>query len=124
VHKPLALSACLAGLIATASPARAELDARLIAKAAGGGPIPAAFTSADGLIPLLVELPAGADARAGGLIPAAPGFAALRLRPEQLGSWADAHPELRLWWAPPRRPLLDTAANWTWRRCVRTIGLP
>jgi subtilisin family serine protease len=100
-------------LVAAVSPARAELDARLIARAAAGSSIPRAFSAPDGLLSLLVELPDGVDAKSQGLTAAAPGFAALRLPPAELESWASAHPAVRIWWSPPRRPLMDRADDWT-----------
>ena len=63
-------------------------------------------------LPLVVELPPGADARAANLVEIAPGFAAGDVEASQIEALASAHPEWRFLWAPPRRPLLDRAAGW------------
>lgn len=60
----------------------------------------------------LVELPPGTDARALGLEPVAPGFATLDAEPSALLALARAHPAWSITWSPPRRPLLDQAAQW------------
>jgi subtilisin family serine protease len=100
-------------VLSAATPAHAELEARSIARAAAGTALPRAFSGPDGMLSLLVELPDGTDPKHYGLVSAAPGFAGLRLPPGALEQWAAAHPELRIWWAPPRRPLMDRADDWT-----------
>ena len=65
-----------------------------------------------GLFNVLVELPSAADARALGLVAAAPGFAALEASPDEVERFARAHPDWPITWSPPRRPLLDKAAQW------------
>lgn len=98
----------LTALVLLSAPARADVDARLIASAGASR----AFQAADGRIPVLVEL-AGDPHQTFGASLAAPGFGALRLTPAELQGFVAAHPGARLWWAPPRRPLLDNVGNWT-----------
>lgn len=60
----------------------------------------------------VVTLPPGADAKALGLTPLAPGFARLHASPAALVAFADKHPDLPIELAPPLRPLLDKAGRW------------
>jgi subtilisin family serine protease len=112
---------CALALVSAALPARADLDARLMVRSPAVTTIPRAFTAADGLLSLLVELPPGVDAKSRGLVAAAPGFASLRLAPAELASWAQAQPDLRIWWAPPRRPLMDRADDWNYTALFRNL---
>lgn len=100
--------------LAQREPAAVAL-ARLLAPRASATTLPRRHALADesGRIPVTVVLPPGVDARARGLLPVAPGFAAIRVAPDRLGQLAAAQPDLGLWVAPPRKPLLDVSQNWT-----------
>ncbi|WP_438028906.1 S8 family serine peptidase [Sorangium sp. So ce233] len=108
----LPLSLALLGLALAAGEARADAPApamaRLLRPRAGRHPL----ADPRGRIPVLVPLPAGADARSLGLLPVAPGFGTVRLAPGDVGAFSAAHPELALLTGPPRRPLLDRSKVW------------
>jgi MYXO-CTERM domain-containing protein len=116
-------SLCALASVLAAHGARADAPAlplvRLLAKApllGPGAPSTAArhpLADAAGRVPLLVELPAGADAAALGLLSVGPGIGAIRLEPSALDAFAAAHPELRLLAGPPRHTLLDKSKLWT-----------
>ncbi|WP_433935752.1 S8 family serine peptidase [Sorangium cellulosum] len=106
------LSLALLGLALAAGEARADAPApamaRLLRPRAGLHPL----ADPRGRIPVLVPLPAGADARSLGLLPVAPGFGTVRLAPGDVDAFSAAHPELALLTGPPRRPLLDRSKVW------------
>ncbi|MDI1447097.1 S8 family serine peptidase [Polyangium sp. 6x1] len=66
-----------------------------------------------GRVAVSVALPAGVDARALGLLQVAPGVGSIRLAPEEVDTFAAAHPELALTISPPLLPLLDVSGQWT-----------
>ena len=110
-------------VVLSAAPAHAQVEARALlellraqALGAGAAPLselPKAFRAPrTGLFSVLVELPHGARADDFGLLGVAPGFAALEADPDQIARVARAHPDWRLTWSPPRRPMLDRAAEW------------
>lgn len=103
-----------AALVCLALPgvAQAQLDARAIAKVVPESSVTPFGFVGTARIPTLVALPAGRDARALGLVPVAPGYGALVASPADISSFTAAHPELRVTWAPPRRPLLDKVDGW------------
>ncbi len=108
----LPLPLALLGLALAAGDARADVPApavaRLLSSRLGQHPL----ADPRGRIPVLVPLPAGADARSLGLLPVAPGFGTVRLAPGDVGAFAAAHPELSLLTGPPRQPLLDRSKRW------------
>ncbi|XXX80582.1 S8 family serine peptidase [Sorangium sp. So ce134] len=108
----LPLSLALLGLALATGEARADVPApaaaRLLRSRLGRHPL----ADPRGRIPVLVPLPAGADARSLGLLPVAPGFGTVRLAPGDVGAFASAHPELSLLTGPPRQPLLDRSKVW------------
>jgi subtilisin family serine protease len=117
----MALGAVL--VTATAAPVHAQVEARALLEAlrappaadagAPPGDLPRAFRAArTGLFSVLVELPQAARSREAGLVHLAPGFAALEAGPDEIARVAKAHPDWRMTWAPPRRPMLDRAAEW------------
>ncbi|EYF05218.1 S8 family serine peptidase [Chondromyces apiculatus] len=115
------LAAALAALLpASPSPAHADAPAEPLARhlARPGRPHPLADPS--GRIPVLVPLPPGADARALGLLPVAPGFGAIHLAPPDLGAYARTPAALPLLAGPPRRPLLDVSGQLTRATAYRT----
>lgn len=61
---------------------------------------------------IVVELPKGAPTPPG-LIGLSPGFAGFHASATTVAQLADAHPEWRLDWAPPRRTLLNSASDLT-----------
>lgn len=67
------------------------------------------MAASDGRIPFTARLPQGVSARSLGLVPVAPGVGAVRLLPAEIGAFERAHPDARLGWWPPLRPLLDQA---------------
>ncbi|HEX9619854.1 MAG TPA: S8 family serine peptidase [Polyangiaceae bacterium] len=116
-------ASCLA-----AAGARAEVDPSLLLRAwaapvrapgraplsrAGAHGLPRAFLEprADRLS-LLVEAADAVALRGAALSPACGRFAALELSPGELEGFKARHPELRLYWSPPRRALLNQAAEW------------
>lgn len=100
------------GLIA--SQAAAQVDAALLSRAfvsAGRSAPPASFApTAQGRLRVMVETPPGAALP--GLVPLTPTLSMLDGKPEELALFAELHPDARLHWAPPRRPLLDQAKAW------------
>ncbi|WP_437727427.1 S8 family serine peptidase [Sorangium sp. So ce861] len=108
----LPLSLALLGLALVPGEARADVPApavaRLLSPRLGRHPL----ADPGGRIPVLVPLPAGADARSLGLLPVAPGFGTVRLAPGDIDAFADAHPELSLFTGPPRQPQLDRSKVW------------
>lgn len=119
---PTRVSAVVAALalqvLLHAAPARAELDANTLAQALrashpNGERLPAWFAlPKTGRVPVLVQLPIGADARARGLVPIARGFAVAEPRLSDLALLGARNTDARITWAPPRRPLLDKALGW------------
>jgi subtilisin family serine protease len=109
-----------AGLAGLATPARADVSARVLldvlarrAPPAQVGPTQRAGPfGSNAPMSVLIELPSGVDARAEGLVAVAPGFAALEAPPHEIAALLHAHPNWPATWAPPRRPLLDRAAGW------------
>jgi subtilisin family serine protease len=95
------------------SPARADAPAvplvrRLLAQGRRH-----ALADPSGRVPLLVELAHGDDARASGLLPVAPGYAAARVAPDEIEVFAARHHGRALFAGPPRRALLDVSKVWT-----------
>nr|WP_240808105.1 S8 family serine peptidase [Polyangium spumosum] len=66
-----------------------------------------------GRIAVSVALPQGVDARSLGLLPVAEGVGAIRLAPDEVDTFAAAHPDLALSVSPPLQPLLDVSGSWT-----------
>ena len=115
---PASLS--ILALIAAASAARADVPAAslvrvLTPRAVTAPALPWRHPLADetGRVPLTVTLPPGADARALGLLPVAPGVGAVRLDPADVDPFAAAHPDLALGFTPPMRTQLDVSKGWT-----------
>jgi subtilisin family serine protease len=108
-RRPILVTTLALLVTSVAAPAAADAPAvalsRLLARGSSGARH--ALADASGRVPLLAELPPGADAAALGLLEVAPGFGAVRLAPEAIAAFAAARPELRLLAGPPRRPLLD-----------------
>jgi subtilisin family serine protease len=105
------------------APAHAQVEVRTLLEAlrvpdadAGATPpreLSNAFRAArTGLFSVLVELPRTERPRDHGLVAVAPGFAALEAAPDEIARVAKAHPDWQLTWSPPRRPMLDRAAEW------------
>lgn len=92
--------------------AHAQVDARAVADIVAQGTTKPFGVAGSARIPTLVSLPGGQDARAVGLVPVAPGYGALVASPGELSSFVAAHPDARVTWAPPRRPLLDKVDGW------------
>src|SRR3954462_10377117 len=64
-------------------------------------------------VPLIVRWSSDQiDARSFGVLPLAPHIGSIWLAPDRIESYAAAHPELGLFFAPPRRPLLDISKKW------------
>ncbi len=101
----LALAALL-----LATSAKAQVDVAALSRAG----FPA------GTLDALVELPPGAPAPPG-MVSAAPGFAVLRAPLPTLAALAEAHPDWRVTWAPPRHPLLDQAGATTHASLFRSV---
>lgn len=110
--RTLRFAALALGLLAPAS-ALADAPAVPLARLLRAAGRPHAFADASGRIPVTVSLPAGADARALGLLPVAPGIGAIRLSSNEVEAFSATHPELGLHVAPPRWPLLDVSKVWT-----------
>ena len=106
------LLVALSGLLPAAS-ARADAPAAALARRLASPRRIHPLADVSGRIPVVVPLPEGADARALGLLPVAPGVGAIRLAPGSLQAFADAHPGLALLAGPPRQPLLDRSSFWT-----------
>ncbi|WP_437680673.1 S8 family serine peptidase [Sorangium sp. So ce131] len=106
------LSLALLGSLLVPGESRADAPApavaRLLRSRLGRHPL----ADARGRIPVMVPLPAGADARALGLLPVAPGFGAIRLAPGEVEAFSAANPGLSLLTGPPRMPLLDRSKGW------------
>ncbi|MDI3285459.1 S8 family serine peptidase [Polyangium sp. 15x6] len=66
-----------------------------------------------GRVAVSVALPQGKDARSLGLLEVAPGIGTIRLAPEEVDTFAAAHPDLALTVSPPLMPLLDVSGKWT-----------
>ncbi|MDI1482363.1 S8 family serine peptidase [Polyangium sp. y55x31] len=66
-----------------------------------------------GRVAVSVALPPGKDARSLGLLEVAPGVGAIRLAPDEIDTFAAAHPDLALTVSPPLTPLLDVSGTWT-----------
>ncbi len=92
--------------------AGAQIDARAVADVVAQSSLHPFGVAGSARIPTLVALPAGQDAQSLGLVPVAPGYAALFASPDALTTFAASHPDLRVTWAPPRRPLLDKVDGW------------
>jgi subtilisin family serine protease len=71
-----------------------------------------ALAPTTGLIGALVAFPRDRRAEDFGLEPVAPGIGRLRGSAQRIGSFADAHPDLRLEMAPPLHPTMDRAGQW------------
>jgi subtilisin family serine protease len=85
---------------------------------------PSLTPSADDRITLHAFVPGDADIRSLGMLPLAPGFASVRLRPSQVDAFVAARPSVRFGWHPPLRPRLDQATTWTRASAFRnTTGL-
>ncbi|WP_437970395.1 S8 family serine peptidase [Sorangium sp. So ce260] len=108
----LPLSLALLGLALAAGEARADVPATAVARLLSSRLARHPLADPHGRIPVLVPLPAGADARSLGLLPVAPGFGTIQLAPGDVGAFAAAHPELSLLTGPPRQPLLDRSKMW------------
>jgi subtilisin family serine protease len=95
------------------SPASAAVrfDPELVALLAHAATRRHALADASGRLPVVVELPPGADARALGLLPLSPGLAAVRLLPSELPHFLALHPSLHFSIWPGLRPVLDTSAR-------------
>lgn len=117
----LAFFSC-AALAALSTPARAEGHAPALVRLLHQPGITHPLADGDGRLPVSVVLPPGADARALGLLPVAPGVGAVRLSPAEVAPFAAAHPELRLGVAPRVRPLLDVSPKWTRVNVLRAVA--
>lgn len=106
-------------LLTSPREARADVPVAPVARLLGARGRLHPFADPSGRIPVLVQLPSGADARALGLLPVAPGFGAVRLAPEDVGSFASVNPGLSLMTGPPRQALLDRSGSWTHARSYR-----
>ena len=104
------LAVALLALSSSAS-AAARLDAAFVDSLAPGGARRHPLADARGKLPVVVELPPFADARAMGLLPLSPGLATLRLSPDELASFEASHPALRFSIWPPLHPVLDESAK-------------
>ena len=107
---PLGFLWFLLGLVSL--PAHADVDARALLRTHASG-LPAVFrVPGSDRVPITIEFPSAA-AVPPGLTALAPGLAAWFGSPAQLGALADAHPDWRFHWSPPRRPLIDVASETT-----------
>jgi subtilisin family serine protease len=109
----LASLASLAALASLSPPALAESLGPALVRLlhVPGRPHPLADPS--GRVPFSIALPRGADAAGLGLLQVAPGVGAIRLFPDEVPSFAAAHPDLALSVSPRFRPLLDVSGEWT-----------
>lgn len=80
-----------------------------------------ALAPSTGLIGALVAFPRDAKAEDLGLEPVAPGIGRLRGSAGKIGSFAAAHPDLRIEMAPPLHPLMDRAGEWVLAAKAREI---
>jgi hypothetical protein len=78
--------------------------------------------NADG-IGALVTLPAGVSAATLGLEPFVPGYGRLHVRPADLLTYADAHPDLTIEVAPPLHRLLNKAGQWIHSTQAHEMGM-
>jgi subtilisin family serine protease len=67
----------------------------------------------DGRIALHAYVDGDEDARRLGLLPLGPGLAGVRLRPDEIGPFTEARPNVRFGWHPPLRPSLDRSTVWS-----------
>jgi subtilisin family serine protease len=80
--------------------------------------------SGDDRVTLHAFVPGDVDVRSLGMLPLAPGFASVRLRPDQVDAFVAARPTVHFGWHPPLRPRLDHATTWTRASAFRnTTGL-
>jgi hypothetical protein len=86
------------------------------------------LADSSGKLPVMLELPAGADARAFGWQPLGAGLAAVRLMPAELASFEARHPDVRFSIWPPLHRLLEesTKLNGTaaYRAALARTGSP
>ncbi len=114
----LALAALTFPLRAPATDLPPETIARLRLSNASYSP------PGDDRITLHAVVPGDADVHSLGMLPLAPGFASVRLRPGQIEAFVAARPTVRFGWHPPLRPRLDQATTWTRASAFRnTTGL-
>ncbi|MCC6523832.1 MAG: S8 family serine peptidase [Polyangiaceae bacterium] len=119
-----ALAAALVAALAAPPLRAADPDAVRLARHLGRAGAAHPLADRDGRIPVLVPLPEGVAAPPLGLLEVVPGFATRRFAPDELAAFGALHPELRLGFAPPRRPLLDVSSFWTHAATYRaTTGL-
>ncbi|HMJ15208.1 MAG TPA: S8 family serine peptidase [Polyangiaceae bacterium] len=117
-HIALLSAACALAISATASAELAveELVTLLGAGARGQRPgaAPPVWLTLPGTtrVPLLVQLPRGVDARARGLVPAAPGFAVAYPDLGRVSELGAHNRDLKFLWSPPRRALIEQAGVW------------
>lgn len=87
--------------------AAVRLDSEFVALLAHRGPRRHPLADASGRLPLVMEIPASADARALGLLPLATGLATVRVAPADLGAFVAAHEGAHFSIWPGLRPVLD-----------------
>lgn len=128
---PPSFRCCVALVVASffgATVAKAQVDPALLARAwrapvraqTSGTPsralvagFPRAFLVPNGeRLSLLVEAPDAAALRSAELSPVCGRFAALSLPPGEIERFEAAHPDLKVYWSPPRHALLNQAARW------------
>jgi subtilisin family serine protease len=107
--------ASLAGALLATRPslgiAQARLDAAFVDLLAPPGAGRHPLVDGRGKLPVVVELPVFANARAMGLLPLARGLATVRLAPNELARFESSHPDLRFSIWPPLHPVLDESAK-------------
>jgi subtilisin family serine protease len=86
-------------------------------QASGARSLPTSLQGSPARLPVLAEYPADSgvsELLVGGR------YRPLWLAPGELESFVSEHPEVKLHWAPPRRPLVDQAQRWTGAGAFRT----
>ncbi|MDI1432420.1 S8 family serine peptidase [Polyangium sorediatum] len=110
----LAFSAALPLILLSATFARADgAPARSLVRLLHSPTKVHPLADDSGRVALSVMLPPGKDARSLGVLEVAPGVGAIRLAPEEVDTFAAAHPDLALTISPPLLPLLDVSGTWT-----------
>ncbi|MDC0742229.1 S8 family serine peptidase [Polyangium mundeleinium] len=110
----LAFSAALPLILLSATFARADgAPARSLVRLLHSPTKVHPLADDSGRVAVSVALPPGKDVRSLGILEVAPGVGAIRLAPEEVDTFAAAHPDLALTVSPPLMPLLDVSGTWT-----------
>ena len=107
----LLAAALVVAAIAPVAPAATRLDPEFVALLSHRGPRRHPLGDASGRLPLVVEVPSSADARAAGWLPLSAGLATVRVAPGDLTAFVAAHPGARFSIWPGLHPVLDASAR-------------